>query len=98
MALFIFLCTSGNLVIAFLWCLEMAHRLAVLCNVIKFMMLLCITIPCYAPSHEKFGVTPAPSPHPPHGQNTMPRNIRTSQVNSHQWAEEEEARTPRPPT
>ena len=43
----------------------MAYRLAVQCNVIKFMMLLCITIPHYASSHEKFGVTPPSPPHPP---------------------------------
>ncbi len=91
MALFIFLCTRGNLVIAFLWCLEMAYRLAVQCNVIKFMMLLCITIPSYAPSHEKFGVTPSPhspsSPHT-HTHTHTQHNAQEHQSkagNIHQW-------------
>lgn len=85
MALFIFLCTRGNLVIAFLWCLEMAYRLAVLCNVIKFMMLLWITIPWYAPSHEKFGATPRPPsllPRTPPPSPPQWMNIRARQVTS----------------
>lgn len=52
MALVIFICSRGNFFCAWKW-------FTVQCNVIEFMMLLCITMSRYAPSHEKFEVTTA---------------------------------------
>lgn len=59
----------------------MAYRLAVQCNVIKFMMLLCITIPCYAPSHD-FWSDP-PSPHTHTQQNAQEHQSKAGNI--HQW-------------